>query len=186
MTTLQFIASIIRSVAWPAAVVLAVWTFRFPLTRLLGELQRLTFRNFEASFERGLTEARAEIASDPATIPPLVDHSEVSSGDSLLRLAELAPRLVVDEAWNELQAAALSSRDATLPPLLDASVALAAAFPPGYPNGEAYEILKGLHRKATRQPGFEITPGDALEFVRLVRHLVAALTQRPEAGLGVS
>ncbi len=52
MDTLEFIASIIDSLAWPLAIVVLIFILRMPLGKLIPFLERLKFKGLELDFTK--------------------------------------------------------------------------------------------------------------------------------------
>lgn len=104
MDWLQFIASLIGSLAWPAVVLAAVVLLRRPLAALLPLLRRLKYKDIEVEFDREVRELRDEAA---AVLPPLprAVPSTVPE-NALLELASVSPRAAVVEAWLRVESAA--------------------------------------------------------------------------------
>jgi hypothetical protein len=69
MDWLQFWASIVASLAWPAAIVLIVLLLRRALLRVLPRLRRLKYGGAEAEFHEKLEEAEEEVADLPVPTP---------------------------------------------------------------------------------------------------------------------
>jgi hypothetical protein len=101
----QFTAAIFQSLvslAWPAAVVVAVWLFRGRLTELLPAL-RVKHKDWEASFR--LDEAEKEAAKIPPT-PPSPDLERTPEEKTRFeQLAEVSPRYAIVEVRSELEEA---------------------------------------------------------------------------------
>jgi hypothetical protein len=59
---LEFVASIVKAIAWPAVVVVAIALFRSPLSLVIRSLRSLKFRETELRFEEKLDKAEEESA----------------------------------------------------------------------------------------------------------------------------
>src|ERR1035441_8526007 len=117
VNVLQFIASIIGSVAWPAVACALVFILRRPLTDMLqrGRLKRLKAgpSGLEVEdFDEKLQEARAELGDIPAEqVESLSSPTAPTSGqvarddflDEMKQLAEVAPSVVVLESFARLE-----------------------------------------------------------------------------------
>lgn len=66
MDWLTFIASIVASLAWPAAAVSVVFVLRRALNRLLPDLNRVRYKDWELEFGRQVAQARVEIEAGAA------------------------------------------------------------------------------------------------------------------------
>ena len=105
MDWLQFVASIVGSLAWPGVVLAAVILLRRPLAALLPLLRRLKYKDLEVEFDREVRELREEAA---AALPPLprAVPSAIPEENALLELASVSPRAAVVEAWLLVESAA--------------------------------------------------------------------------------
>jgi hypothetical protein len=102
MHWLGFIASLIKSLAWPVAIALVVWWLREPIRKRLEHLRRAVVGGQE--FEFGEIVQVAEEAAAEASLP----SSDVRVGEPTLSTelrAEInsAPRAAVVEAWNAVE-----------------------------------------------------------------------------------
>lgn len=106
MGVLEFVASLVGSLAWPAAVVAAVLILRAPLTRALsGPVKRWKAGpsgvEVEYHWQETIEETRAELEQSPEAAqllaaPPGLD-------DDLARLVEASPRAAVMEAFARVE-----------------------------------------------------------------------------------
>ena len=106
MTWLEFIASLVSSLAWPAIIVFAVSLFKKPLSALIGRIrsiERGEDGNVKFSFEEILAE-----------IPISKDDIVIDENSNIKRLAAVSPKAAVLEAWIEIEKAA-KEKMASLP-----------------------------------------------------------------------
>jgi hypothetical protein len=101
----QFIASLVQSVvslAWPAALVVAVWLFREKITALLP-LLRFKYKDLDVSFrlDQAEKEANALKPAEGADVAPPTPEET----DKFQRLVKLSPRSAVLERSLELESA---------------------------------------------------------------------------------
>ena len=101
MDWLSFIAAIVKALAWPLTALGIFLVLRRPLLALVPLLARLKFKDFELDFGRRLAEVSAEAARLPSV------RAGNAADEALLRLAPVAPRAAILEAWLRLEAAAL-------------------------------------------------------------------------------
>ncbi len=145
MTPLEFIASLISSLAWPAASVIIVLVFKKPLLRILGDLKTFKYGKAEIqigkSFEK-LEEAvpdRKSVSAlfDPVETPLMAedvgfsrDHADVLLRQNYDTLVETGPALAVAFAWtvieSEIDAALRRARPDLrhLPPTTDEKISM--------------------------------------------------------------
>jgi len=98
MHWLGFVASVIRSLAWPVAFAVIVWWLREPIRKRLEHLRRARVGGQE--FEFGEIVQEAEVAAEEASLPPAepkVDEPALST--ELHAEISMAPRAAVIEAW---------------------------------------------------------------------------------------
>ena len=111
MDWLQFAASVIDSLAWPAVGLIIVIILRKLLAGLLPLLRKLKYKELEVEFDREVRELREEAASAlpplPTSVPP-----PIPAESGLLQLASTSPRAAVVEAWLLVEAAALRALEA--------------------------------------------------------------------------
>jgi len=165
---LSFIASVVGSLAWPAAVVGLVLILRKPIRGLLPLLQRRKYKEFEIEFGRRVEEVKQELQElPPGAAQPTLDPST----SALLRLAEVSPRAAVLEAWREVEQAALAAarkvggdafRNRTSP--FDAIRVLERSGPLDRNIIGLLRDLRGLRNQAAHAPDFALTKESALEY----------------------
>src|SRR5271165_5108819 len=100
---LAFIASLVRSLAWPAAVVAIVLVLRRPLVAALNRgVRRLRAGPIEVEFDEELAEVRQELAQAPE-LREAPEASGQSLDEELARLTEVSPRAAVMEAFARIE-----------------------------------------------------------------------------------
>lgn len=105
MDWLTFIADLVKSLAWPASLVLAVLVFRKPLLELIPALRRLRFKEFEIEFGRELLEAeRRATTLRPSPVQRPLEAEAVPQ--RLRQIASVSPSAAILEAWRDVEAAA--------------------------------------------------------------------------------
>ena len=99
MDWLQFFSDIVRSLAWPVALLIAIVLLRKPLADLKTLLRKLRYRDFEFEFGEEVRGLKAEVAEN---LPPSKrDNQEKSLEERLIELAKISPRGAVHEARTE-------------------------------------------------------------------------------------
>ncbi len=190
MDWLQFLASLVKSLAWPTTLVILVLLFRVPVRRALLSLTRLKYKDLELDFGRELKELEKEAkAIDITPQPPKsIAPTQRDSSQLLQEAAQLAQRFpepAVAVAWQAVE-----------DELMQAVMRLAIS--PDYPAHNSAlknaELLKA--QNAIDQRTFElfnrmrnlrnmavhgghgaafITTDEALEFLALARGVVEKL-----------
>ncbi|MBZ6490562.1 hypothetical protein [Bacillus subtilis] len=109
MSWLEFISSIIKSIAWPIIVLIAVLALRKPVSQLILKLAELKLKTvkygeFEATFEDKLEDAESNVIPVADTENSEEASSEVTDADRLFaNIAEEAPHLGVVLSWQMLE-----------------------------------------------------------------------------------
>ena len=96
-----FIADVVRSLAWPLVVTLALWIFRDSIQRLVQRLAKLKHKDTEIEFENAIKEIQIDFP-----VAPRASNQPTAESDTLYRLAEVSPRSAIIEAWRMLESAA--------------------------------------------------------------------------------
>ena len=108
MDWLQFLASLIKSLAWPTTVVTLVVLFRAPVRRALLSLTHLKYKDLELDFEHELKQLEKEaMAVDITPQPPKRISLTKRDSSQLLQEAEALgqrfPEPAVAVAWQAVE-----------------------------------------------------------------------------------
>jgi uncharacterized protein YutE (UPF0331/DUF86 family) len=106
MGWLQFLASVIGSLAWPGAIVLTVILLRRELVQILQRLRRLKYGDAEAEFGEVLEEVEEEIEElpSPKSPPPEGEFRQ----EYLKELDRFSNNSAIFIAWLEVESAILN------------------------------------------------------------------------------
>jgi hypothetical protein len=113
-----FFSKLAESLAWPFVVLSIVLVLRKDIADLLPRLRKLKHKDTELEFAERVAELAKEV--EPRTEGEKVQFSESSLSDQfdfILKLAAIAPRSAVLEAFRVLEAAALKAVALTYPNL---------------------------------------------------------------------
>ena len=185
MDWLTFTTKMTESMAWPLALLIALFIVRRPLLDLLNSVRKLKISDFEAEFEKNLAKIKAD--SDPAPTPEQNDNQTISNRQNeLIEMTEFGPNAAVLAAWQELEYAANSLLESKGNPL-------------NYTHGSPYILmgkllqetnllnskdikvfheLRNLRNKVAHAEGFEITRDQSREYVKLSMSLANRLIQQ--------
>jgi hypothetical protein len=109
---LEFIASIIGSLAWPACLGLIVYLLKAEIPTLINGLRKLKYKDLELEFER-TTKAIAAQARDaipaPATAVEIAGQSGDDAAKRLSYVSHFSPRSAIIEAWLLVESAAIDA-----------------------------------------------------------------------------
>jgi hypothetical protein len=185
MDWLTFISDVLKAVAWPLMILIAVLIVRKPLIRIIPQLSELRYREFEVKFDE------LKIHADQAELPPIgmssitgSDAEQRELGPSVLSntirpLARTSPRLAILETFRQVEVA--------LQRLLDQH---------NLPKAESWEELKrrleqndlltwsqlrtlqdlaDVRNRAIQEPGFKLTSDQAIEYSEIATRIIAAI-----------
>ena len=183
MDTLTFIAKIIKAIAWPLAIVVAVILLRKQIARLLPLLRRLKYGDVELEFDREIEALGQAANSQLPEAPSEGGFADIREG--LLRQSMVSPQAAVIQAWRYLeeQLVAAAKRHnldvadtAWAMPMLLGGIMLNA----GIISDSQYTILhrvKQLRNEAAHPTGMEVGIDDAGRYVELAIRLAASLSE---------
>ena len=136
-----------------------------PIRAVIAQLQYFRYKGFELEFGKSVDEVREQIVSElPKNSAPLIEPS-------MIRLAEISPRLAVLEAWRTLELAAQeAARHIGDEPLRDGRVrfdALHYLHQKKVINPQIINLLyklRGLRNRAAHAPDFALTTESAIGY----------------------
>jgi hypothetical protein len=180
MSVLEFIASLVGSLAWPVALLVVLLSLRKHLPALLSSLKRVKVSGFELELERARVEVAEMLSAHPAAPVDVApreyqhtrsdQHPSVGILRSYLNLeAELRRRLAL---------AGVGDLDGKSAPQLAAIGAREGVF-----TAATVEAVKGvtvMRNLVANGRTENLSPKDADEYAALVDATVFALGQRPE------
>lgn len=183
MDALEFIASIVDSLAWPAAIAALVLILQAPLRGLLRDLTRLRYGDVEMNFGREVRELedRAKAAGlhlpkkAAQTTPGLPDSSQIIADAT--RLASEFPGPAVGLAWTAvehelMQAVMRLAISADYPPYNAPIKNIELLYKEGHLDGDSRSLLDRMRRlrNAAMHPSqraVTISADEAREFIAL-------------------
>jgi len=166
-----FIANIISSTAWPAAFVIVVVILKQPITKILSYLTKVKYKDVELEFSQAVRELRKETEE---ALPEFVEKRSEIEIDSaeIIKLAEVAPRAAVIEAWRKVDNEAqecLKRHDAKTEGIQLRSCPLERAlFLEKIINEAQVEVIKELRKlrnTAVHADEFSFSTEDAIEYI---------------------
>lgn len=118
MDWLQFLSSVISSLAWPSAVVGLAWMMRHPLSKLIPLIRTLKYKEWQIDIGEQLEAVRDQV--DAESDAPPADTEEPPS--SFKAMAKANPRAAVLSAWFPVEAelyeiSAKKGIDRSFPPM---------------------------------------------------------------------
>jgi hypothetical protein len=178
MDFLEFIASLVDSLAWPVFLGLVLWFSRDYLLELLPQLTRIKYKDFEAEFSRDLERIKETSDYQQIEASPLAERET-----ELLSLAELAPNAAVLEAWREVERTAkqLLNREGHAPDyaigapyrLMERLLEKTQLLP--QKDIKVFRELRTLRNKVAHAENYDISAGQAAEYVKLAMFLAGRM-----------
>lgn len=107
MDWFTFIASIVKSLAWPGVVCFVIWVLRDEFVNLLPRLKKLKHNNTELEFTESIKDLE-ENHKRPDALPaaPAMNEDLHKQFNDIIVSAKLSPRAAIMEAWLKVESAA--------------------------------------------------------------------------------
>ena len=188
MSALQFIASLVNSLAWPLAVVAIALVFRVQIRKLMtGQLRRLRAGPVEMEFDRLLSEVGVKLAAPRTTVPvggdagnPLIDQfADVATVSPLA--AVLDGHAAVERALRELIAQVdpdQTGQNVGTARLTSTALAKGLITPE---TARAIEGITVMRNLAAHGRANEVTPERARDYLALVDAVLFTIRQGTDA-----
>ena len=181
MNRLQFIASVVGSLAWPATLIAAFFILKKYLPAIFPFVERLKYKDFEVEFRKSVEELTAK---SQTALPAPDDEQTTAPRNRLYSLAEISPRSAILEAWLQVETAAAESLQAKDPDLTS-KVRMVAPLRLGEMlnrrqiiNGAQREIfnrLRELRNKAVHIGEATFHPSEVTEYIDLASSLASQI-----------
>ncbi|MBY6053312.1 hypothetical protein [Cytobacillus firmus] len=101
MNTLEFISTLIKSLAWPIVVLTIVIILKDPVRKIISNLNTLTFNNLEMSFEQKLDQLESTLEEKDPTDEQT--QTEISIDKDFLTVAQISPGAAITMAWTKIE-----------------------------------------------------------------------------------
>lgn len=102
MSFLEFLASVVDSLAWPGFIAVGAYLLRMPLFQILERMSSVRFAGLEADFREALADKSADKNNKETEEKINLNPLEL---DFLQKVAELSPRAAIIEAWMRVELA---------------------------------------------------------------------------------
>jgi hypothetical protein len=179
MDTLEFIASIVKSLAWPLAFVATLLILRRPIAGLIPLLERLKFRGLELDFRKQVH----EVAAEAEEVLPAAPKPAIEATPEIEEIAQVSPRAAIVESWLAVEAAAGKAVKKRLPGVTSTQLksqpqlaqALRQAEILSTKQVSLFDQLRYLRNAAVHAQNITLTPSTAVEYAKTARRLVGLL-----------
>lgn len=172
----QFV-KLITGIAWPVSIVWVAYLFKGELRSLIHRMSQLKYKDVEANFEIGLSEAEAKVSSIGVSVVALSPRPEITSKlESLRRIADVSPRAAIMEAWVLVEDAAGRSgfvQGALIPRvnphLFVEELVHLGKLPKG--SDALLDQMRKLRNQAANLPDFSINQDEADRYLQLAARM---------------
>lgn len=101
-TWLDFVSSVVASLAWPIAIVLIALILKKPIVNLLRTLRFLRYGDVEFEFDQELKKIEGKIEENQP-LPPVQTIEESKAKDLFEELVAASPKAAVLATWQEVE-----------------------------------------------------------------------------------
>ena len=102
MDWLTFLTEIIRAIAWPVIILVAIFILRKPVTTLIPKLGTLKYKDLELEFKKDMLELKR--SAGEVSVSKLKEKASlISASDRLVLIAATSPRAAILEASREME-----------------------------------------------------------------------------------
>lgn len=185
MDGFEFIASLVKSLAWPTTVVVIALFFRRPILKLIdrmakriGKMTEVRAWKVRAKFAEKTSQVNQEIADEASTIDP-----SISSRDDVPVYSGETPREIVMLAWLEFEEHLAKAGELAGITLSGGSVFMRARLLPPDIQKRVRDLQK-LRNEAVHMREFSVSLESALAYARAASKL-GAIVRHPSILVGM-
>jgi len=99
LNTYEFISSLVKSLAWPIVVLTIGIMLKRPLSKILSNLNKLTYNNLEMDFSEKLEEIQSTL--DDKGVPAVQGHN--GKEQEIKTIAEVSPAAAITMSWSTIE-----------------------------------------------------------------------------------
>lgn len=184
MHWMEFIVELVKPLAWPIAVLIAVILLRKEIKVLFSVVRKLKAGPLEAEFDREVKELRAEVEKDlplDTARAAAQDQRYYSQRQKLIQLAQVNPRSAIIEAWlgvefaaqRALQQVGRPTQQYASPLALSRNLAKSEVLDPELLS--VFQDLRALRNQAVHLADSHPSQEAALNYIDLALRIQAAL-----------
>ncbi|WP_417456161.1 hypothetical protein [Kordiimonas sp.] len=182
LTWLEFFSSIVASLAWPLAIIVALVIFKDPILQAIPRLQRIRYKELVAEFNKGLD--KIERQAEAAGLKQ-VEHTEDIEDfeEHLQQIAQVSTNAAIVEAFRQIEKAAkalIKANGSRVDYKVAAPYRMIERLLREYSLLDTREVkifhdLRILRNKITHSENFESTASQANEYIELASRLISKL-----------
>lgn len=141
MSILEFISSVINSLAWPIAIIIILVFFRKYIIKIIPSIEKFKYKDFEVEFTKTMKELMDNSRADIESLPSKENEKSIISEDKLFGLLEISPRSAIIESWLLVETAASNALQKKDPEMTKKTYMVAPLRLGQYLN--KYQIING-------------------------------------------
>ncbi len=189
---MDFVASLFKSLVWPATVLILVFSFRVLIKRVLANLTRVKYGDLQMDFGRELKQVQKEAIA--ANILPQQSVAPVKKDplqllEEATRLADQFPEPAIAVAWQAVEVQLADSVARLQAPKRHEHLSLGTALSNAQVlvkenviDSASLDVLRRMHNLRNLavhggRGGFPITTDEAHEFLALAKGIVKKLRE---------
>jgi len=179
MDVFEFVASLVRSLAWPVALVVVAIVYRRPIRKVLnriatrvGAMTEVRAWKVRAKFAEKATQVNQEIADEASSIDPPIEHDDQTTGG----FHDESPREIVMIAWVDFEQDLRRAAGLAQIPI-DPRRGPAWELRPYIPADiwkQMHELIE-LRNQAAHERPFSVSRESAIEYARAAAKLGAIM-----------
>jgi hypothetical protein len=179
---LDFIAQIIKSLAWPVTLLTCVLLLRKHFAKLIPLVRTVKYSDVEIRFGQEVAELAKSV--DATAVPPRALPADGDKWEELMRMAEVRPRTAIRMAFRRVEDAIMDAAQARKIEIADGAQGMPMVIGAILLNNGAittaqYDLLSRLRKlmnEAELAPPDSITVESASDFVSLAMRLAGSVT----------
>lgn len=185
---MEYITSIIDSIAWPATVLIIFFVLRERLVSMLPLVKNVKYKDLEVTFREGLADVRAETEEAGIEVNALPEEKE-----EIFRLVERSTSVAIIESWREIELSAAKKIEALVKD--EESLLKARERPLDYlehkgalipSTARAIRDLRSLRNQVVHIKDTKLNNEDVIEYVTLANAItkqINGITELPKQKL---
>lgn len=182
MTTLEFTAKVIDSVAWPASVVALVLILKNPIQSLIPLLSKLKYKDVELEFGKDVNTLSAKVKKELSGVQNNPETEDLRK--RVMSIMPVSPKAAVVEVWRALETEIIDlctkskmelDHELLKKPLKMAELLVKAKLIDETQFG-MIEDMRLLRNRVVHYEKEQITPENALEFLESGVKLISSLS----------
>ncbi len=176
MSILEFISSLINSLAWPISIIIILIFFRKYIIKIIPSIEKFKYKDFEVEFAKTIKELMDNSKADIESIPQKDNEKLITREDKLFGLLEISPRSAIIESWLLVETAASNALQKKDPEMVKKTYMVAPLRLGQYLNRfqiingnqlNTYNKLREIRNKAVHIGDAQFNLSEVSEYIKL-------------------